>query len=112
MADLPYQWSDSEPGVDMVGIYVENHYNKNRECLIWIRFDNMKLGEKGCLPLLREDPLISETCPMEESASHHLKSDMVVSSRCVGQDKLHPKCMDENAALHVARYNHDTRQLS
>ena len=71
VADLPYQWSDSEPGVDMVGIYVENHYSKNRECFIWIRFDNMKLGEKGCLPLRLEDPLISETCPVEESASHH-----------------------------------------
>ena len=27
----------------------------------------MKLGEKGSLPLLLQDPLISETCPLEES---------------------------------------------
>ena len=72
MTDVIYQWSDSEPVVDTVGIYVENHYNVNREFFIWIRFDNMKLGEQGSLTLLREDPLISETCPLEESASHHL----------------------------------------
>ena len=68
----PHQWSDSEPEVDTVGIYVENHFNRNREFVIWIRFDNMKLGEKGSLPQLLEDPLNSETCPLEESASHHL----------------------------------------
>ena len=64
--------SDSEPGVDTVGIYVENHHGVNRECFTWIRFDNMKLSEKGSLLHLREDPLISETCPLEESASHHV----------------------------------------
>ena len=67
-----HQRSDSEPGVDTVGIYVENHVGRNRECFIWIRFDNRKLCEKGSLPHLRKDPLISETCPLEESASHHL----------------------------------------
>ena len=71
MAHVHHQRSDSEPGVDTVGIYVENHYNVNREFFIWIRFDNMKLGEQGSLAHLREDPLISETCPLEESASHH-----------------------------------------
>ena len=64
-------WSDSEPGVDTVGIYVENHSNRCREIFIWIRFDHRRLGEKGSPPLLLEDPLISETCPLEESASHH-----------------------------------------
>ena len=63
--------SDSGPGVDTVGIYVENHHNECREFFIWIRFDNMKLSEKGYLPASLEDPLISETCPLEESASHH-----------------------------------------
>ena len=52
----------SRPGVDTVGIYIKNHYNRNRECFIWIRFDHRKLNEKGYLPLLREDPLICE-CP-------------------------------------------------
>ena len=72
MAVVLHLWSDSEPGVDTVGIYVENHHGWNRECFIWIQFDHMKLGEKGSLPLLLEDPLISETCPLEESASHHI----------------------------------------
>ena len=68
------QGSDSEPGVDTVGIYVENQQGECREFLIWIHSDHRKLSEKGCLPLLREDPLISETCPLEESASHHMAS--------------------------------------
>ena len=42
---------DSGHGVDTVGIYVENHCNENGEFFIRIRFDNMKLGEKGYLPL-------------------------------------------------------------
>ena len=46
MADVIYQWSDSEPEVDAMGIYVKNHCGRNREFLIWIRFDNMKLNEK------------------------------------------------------------------
>ena len=54
-------WSDSEPGVDIVGIYVENRHSRYREFFIWIQVDNMKLSEKGCLPLLLEDHLISET---------------------------------------------------
>ena len=62
-------WCDSEPGVDTVRIYAENH-GVNREFFIWIRFDNMKRGEKGSLPQMLEDLLISETCPLEESASH------------------------------------------
>ena len=48
-------WCDSETEVDTVRIYVENDQGKNRECVIWIRFDNMKLGEKGPLTLLLED---------------------------------------------------------
>ena len=71
MADLTHQWYDSAPGVDIVGIYVENHHGRCREFFIWIRFDNMKVDEKGSLPYLLQDPLISETCPLEESASHH-----------------------------------------
>jgi hypothetical protein len=70
VADVTHQWYDSEPGVDTVGIYVENHEGRNRECFIWIRIDNMKLGERGSMALLPEDLLISETCPLEESASH------------------------------------------
>ena len=66
-----YQWSDSETGVHTVGIYVENHHNRNRDLFIWIRFDNMKLGEKESLALLLEDLMVSETCSLEESASHH-----------------------------------------
>ena len=62
---------DSEPGVGTVGIYVENDYNDCRELFIWIRFDHRKLGEKGSLLLLREDPLISEKCALEENASHN-----------------------------------------
>ena len=79
VTDLIYQWSDWEHGV-YIGICVENGYIVNREFLIWIRFDNMRLGEKGSLFHLREDPLISDTCPREESASHH---DSDVHSNCV-----------------------------
>ena len=71
VADVAYQWSDSEPEVDTDGIYVENHHGVNRECFIWVRFAHKTLGEKGSLPYLLEDPLISETCPLEEIASHH-----------------------------------------
>ena len=71
MAGCPHLRSDSEPGVDTVGIYVENHSGENREFVIWIQFDNRKSNEKGYLPLLREDHLISETCHLEERASHH-----------------------------------------
>ena len=71
MAVVLHLWSDSEPGVDTVGIYVENHYSWNREFFIWIQLDNIKLSEKGSLPLLLEDHLISETCPLAENASHH-----------------------------------------
>ena len=63
--------SDSGPGVDTVGIYSENHDNECREFFIWIRFDNRKSDEKGALPLLLEDFLILQLCPLEESASHH-----------------------------------------
>ena len=34
-----HQRSHSEPGVDIVGIYVENHEGVCRECFIWMRFD-------------------------------------------------------------------------
>ena len=64
--------SDSGPEVDTVGIYVKNHDSKCREFFIWTRLDHRKLGEKGSLLLLLEDPLISETCRLEESASHHV----------------------------------------
>ena len=63
--------SDSEPGVDTVGIYIENHYNECREFFILIRFDHRNLDEKGSLPHLREDASISETCHLEENASHN-----------------------------------------
>ena len=41
---------NSEPGVDTVGIYVENHYNRCREFFKWIQFDFWNIGEKGFLP--------------------------------------------------------------
>ena len=63
---------DSGPGVGTVEIYVENHDGENQEFVIWIRFDNTKLGEQGSLPYLREDHPIYENCPLEESASHHV----------------------------------------
>ena len=50
MTDVVYQRYDSEPGVDTIGIYVENHHGMNREFFIWIRFDHMKLGEQGSRP--------------------------------------------------------------
>ena len=73
MADARHLWSDSEPGVDTVEICVEHHEGQCREFVIWIQCDNRKLGENGSLPLLREDPLISQTCAMEENASHYLR---------------------------------------
>ena len=81
MAVLHHERSDSEPGTDTVGIYAKNHEGKNRECFIWIRLEKRKLGEKGSLPPLLEDPLISETCALEESASHHYGWD---SDSCLG----------------------------
>ena len=59
MADIHLQRSDSEPGVDIDGIYVEDHVARNQECFIWIRFGYLKLDERGFLALLLEDPLIS-----------------------------------------------------
>ena len=64
--------SELEPQVDTVGTFVENHEGKCRDLFIWIRDDHMNLDEKGSLALLLEDPLISETCALEESASHHV----------------------------------------
>ena len=37
-----------------------------------MEFEHRKLGEKGSPPHLREDLLICETCPLEETASHRL----------------------------------------
>jgi hypothetical protein len=59
VAGDPHQRHDSKHGANTTKIYDENHEGKNRECVICIRFDNVKLGETGCLPLLLEDPLIS-----------------------------------------------------
>ena len=72
MADGQHMWNDSEPRVDTSGIYVENHQDWNRECFIWIRFV-VKRCEKGSLPALLEDHMISETCHLEENASHHAR---------------------------------------
>ena len=62
---------DAESGVDTIGIYVENHDIGCREFFIWIRNDHREFCEKGSPPLLLDDPLVAETCPLEESASHH-----------------------------------------
>ena len=70
----PRLHSDSEPGVDIVGIHVENDANQNRDFFIWILFDHMQRCDKGSFPLLCEDHLISETCYLEESASHHYRT--------------------------------------
>ena len=54
-------------------VYVENHHGENRDCFIWTRFDLWHMTSwflMVCFTLLREDPLISETFPLEESASH------------------------------------------
>ena len=62
---------------DTIRIYVKNHCNECREFFIWIRFDQRKLGEKGSLPLLLEDPLISETWdthPADETGCEALSS--------------------------------------
>ena len=91
VAVLHHQRSDSEPGVDTNGIYVENHEGKNRECFIWIRLHHRNLGEKGYQTLLLEDPLIYKNCPLEESASHHLSSSV-----------------DEALAYYVDYYNNQT----
>ena len=76
VADLTHQRSDSERGVDTVGIYVENHEGRNRESIIWIQFDHRRLGEKGCIPLLLEDCMISETCALEESVNQDVSDDL------------------------------------
>ena len=47
VVDVRHLWSDSEPGVNTVGIHVENHEGHQRILFIFIRFDHMKLGEKG-----------------------------------------------------------------
>ena len=46
-ADIPHLRLDSEPGVDKVGIYVENVYNLNQECFIWRQFDSDKWISEG-----------------------------------------------------------------
>ena len=42
-----------------------------QELCLWIRFDNMKLGDEGYRP---DEPLMSETYPLEENASHRMMS--------------------------------------
>ena len=58
--------------MDTVGIYVGNNEGRCGDFFIWIRLDHRTLDEMVSLPLLREDPPISETWPLEESASHHI----------------------------------------
>ena len=84
VADVLHLRSDSEPEQDTIGICVENDYNRCRECLIRKRFDHRKLGEKGSRAYLPEDLLISATCPLEESASHHygFATNRALHSRC------------------------------
>ena len=94
MAVSQHLWCDSEPEVDTVGIYVENHHGRCREFFIWIRFDNMKLSEKGHLALLLEDLLISEISPLEESASHHFPCKSQDSDKIVA-DVHHLWCDSE-----------------
>ena len=53
---LPPMSSDLKPGVDTVGINVEFPSTENREFVIWIQFGHRKLGEKGYLPHVLEDP--------------------------------------------------------
>ena len=50
VTDLTPQRSDSEPGVDTGGIYVENHSNRNREFFIWMQLDHGKLDFRWVLP--------------------------------------------------------------
>ena len=57
--------------MDIIGIHVENDYDRDREFFMNIRFDQMILSEKGSRAHLPADFLISETCSLEESASHH-----------------------------------------
>ena len=71
VADPHLQRADSELGVDTVAINFEKYYNSYGSLFIRIQFDHRKLGEKGFRAELREDLLISATCPLEESASHH-----------------------------------------
>ena len=40
MADVHHLWCDSEPEVDTVGIYVENHEGRSREFVIRIHSDS------------------------------------------------------------------------
>ena len=81
---------------------------------IWIRFDNGKLGEKNSLPLLLEDPLISEFCALEESASHHVHETPKIHQKSLkktmflkmNQDTLgdllnHQKSLEKEASHHV-----------
>ena len=50
VADVPHLWSDSEPGEDTVGIYVENHEGKNRAWFNWIRFHFWNLDFRWLWP--------------------------------------------------------------
>ena len=90
----PHVHSQLTPGVDTVGIYVENHKGKNRECVIWIRFDHRKLGEKENIPHLREDASISETCLPEENASHHVENQLGKIENSEGPGPLAGGCSD------------------
>ena len=69
---------DSEPEVNIIEIYVENHQGWCREFYIWIQFDVInKIGENVPLLALREDSLISEHVPWwehQKSTRTHQKS--------------------------------------
>ena len=39
VTEVHHQRADSEPGVDIIGIYVEHHEGLNREFVVWIQFD-------------------------------------------------------------------------
>ena len=61
----------SKPGEGTIGIYVENHEDRNQE-FIWMRCDFWKKRKlPGARAHLLEGVLISEACALEESGSRH-----------------------------------------
>ena len=77
MTDSRHLRSESELGVGNVGIYVEYHYYVIKKTFAYDL--TFTFWFPNALAYQLEDPLISETCALEENASHHLTSRSQVS---------------------------------
>ena len=84
VADRPHLRLDSEPGVDTVGTYVENHEGRNREFSIWMQFDFWKMDFRGLWPTCWRTFWFSNYVPWRRMLRTRILSELrLCSTPCV-----------------------------